>query len=302
MTTPAPALELEGLTRRFGDVMALDGVSFTVPSGEVFGLLGPNGAGKTTAMRIVMGLLAPDAGRLRWKGEPVGPSERMRFGYLPEERGLYPSMSVRDHLVYIGRLHGMSRHDALASTDVWLERMGLADRADAKIVTLSLGNQQRVQLAAALVHAPQVLVLDEPFSGLDPIGIDLMGKVLDEIASSGAVVVFSSHQLDLVEDRCRSVVILNRGRVVAAGAVGDLTRPRRPRLIVEVDAPDVFGDFALTGVTVAGTDAGGRRAHLVLEEHVDPQAVLTQALRYGPVTHFSFERLRLSEVFREAVS
>lgn len=294
-------LELEGLSKRYGDVTALDELTITIPSGEVFGLLGPNGAGKTTAMRIVMGVLLPDRGHVRLDGRDIASDDRRRFGYLPEERGLYPDMQALDHLVYLCRLHGLSKKDGMARGAEWLERLGLGPRSGDKISTLSLGNQQRVQLAAALVHSPDVLILDEPFSGLDPIGIDMMGDVLSDVATSGATVVFSSHQLDLVEDRCSSVAILHRGRLVTSGSVDDLTTAGRTRLVVEVDGAGAGWADGIEGVSVSETEAGGRRLRLVLDDGVDPQGVLRVAERHGPITHFSFERRRLSEVFREAV-
>jgi ABC-2 type transport system ATP-binding protein len=178
----ADILELEGLTRRFGVLTALDNLSFSVPAGEVVGFLGPNGAGKTTTMRAVFGLTDLDAGNVTWNGVPVNQSQRRRFGYMPEERGLYPAMIVAEQVEYLGRLHGMSSLDARAATTSWLERLGVADRASSKVDALSHGNQQRVQLAAALVHSPEVLFLDEPLAGLDPTGIDAIGGVLVEQA------------------------------------------------------------------------------------------------------------------------
>jgi ABC-2 type transport system ATP-binding protein len=295
-------LELTDLSRRFGDVVALDDLTVSIPSGEVFGLLGPNGAGKTTAMRIVMGVLLADRGTVTWKGQPITAEDRKHFGYLPEERGLYPDMTPLDHLIYLCRLHGLPKHDGTMRANEWLERLGVAERAKDKISKLSLGNQQRVQLAAALVHSPDVLVLDEPFSGLDPIGTDTMGAVLADIASSGATVVFSSHQLDLVEDRCRSVAILDKGRLVASGTVDDLTTAGRTRLVVEVGgAPDGWAS-SINGVTVSEAESGGQRVRLVLDDGVDPQKVLRAAQRHGPIVQFSFQRRRLSEVFREAIA
>ena len=171
-------LELEGLTRRYGSVVALDELSFTVPEGRMFGFLGPNGAEKTTTMRTILGLSKPDAGAVRWRGAPVGPDERLRFGYMPEERGLYPKMKVREHITYLAGLHGLSSAEASSATDGWLERLGLDQRRDDNVDTLSQGNQQRVQLAAAVVHEPELLVLDEPFSGLDPVAVDTLADVL----------------------------------------------------------------------------------------------------------------------------
>jgi ABC-2 type transport system ATP-binding protein len=294
-------LELDGLTRRYGPVTALDHLSFSVTSGQVTGFLGPNGAGKTTAMRAVFGLTALDAGTVRWNGRPVTLAERRRFGYLPEERGLYPGMLVAEQLEYLGRLHGLSPAAAASAAARWLERLGIAARAASKVESLSLGNQQRVQLASALVHNPDLLVLDEPLSGLDPEGIDAVGEVLAGRARAGQCVLFSSHQLDLVEDLCESVVIIDRGRVVASGTVDDLTTRGRPRLVVRV-AADRDGAWAhgLAGVTVSESDGGALR--LVLSAPADPQSVLRAAFAAGPVTEFAVQRRRLSEVFREAVA
>jgi len=294
-------LELVGLSRRYGDVVALDGLSITIPSGEVFGLLGPNGAGKTTAMRTILGISTPDSGHVLLDGQPIGLDQRRRFGYLPEERGLYGGMHVRDQLVYLAELHGMSSHDAKTSAQSWLERLGIADRATDKLSALSLGNQQRVQLAAALVHGPDVLILDEPFSGLDPVATDELGRVLDEVSGGGSTVVFSSHQLDLVESRCSSVAIIDKGKLVASGSVLDLTTSGRRRLVVELASASPNGwAKGIEGVSVS--ESAGSRVRLVLEDGVDPQVVLRAAMGAGTVTYFSFERRRLSEVFREAVS
>jgi ABC-2 type transport system ATP-binding protein len=212
-------LEIRGLVKRYGSVTALDGATFSASRGRLVGFLGPNGAGKTTAMRCVFGLATPDSGDVRWDAQPVDSRTRLRFGYMPEQRGLYPRMRVAEQLAYFGQHHGLSARDARARSAAWLERFGLADRAKSKLEDLSHGNQQRVQLATALVHDPELLVLDEPFSGLDPIGISTMSEVLRERAHAGVGVVFSSHQLDLVEEVCEDVVIISRGRVVAQGSI-----------------------------------------------------------------------------------
>ena len=293
-------LEFDGLTRRFGDVVALDALTFDVPRGQVFGFLGPNGAGKTTAMRAVFDLIGLDAGVVRWNGVPVTSDARRRFGYMPEERGLYPGMVIVDQIQYLARLHGVGADDARGAAMHWLERLGVADRASSKLETLSLGNQQRVQLAAALVHQPELLVLDEPLSGLDPVGVDAISAVLVEEAAHGRGVLFSSHQIDLVEDLCQSVAIIDHGRLVAHGTVEELVTSGRRRLVVKVG-----GDFAgawarrIPGVSISRVDGGAAR--LVLDEDTDPQAVLAAAMAAGPVEQFGFEKRRLSEVFREAL-
>jgi ABC-2 type transport system ATP-binding protein len=294
-------LELEGLTRRYGTLTALDGLSFSVHAGQVVGFLGPNGAGKTTTMRAVFGLVDLDAGRVTWNGTAVGQAERLRFGYMPEERGLYPAMLVGEQLEYLGRLHAMSAHDAATATRAWLERLGVADRAGSKVEVLSHGNQQRVQLAAALVHGPEVLILDEPLAGLDPTGIDAIGEVLVEQARAGCCVLFSSHQLDQVEDLCEAVVIIDHGRLVVSGKVDELATSGPRRLVVRV-AGDRDASWArnLAGVTVSEVNGGAAR--LVLDESVDSDSVLRAAMGAGRVTEFVFERRRLSEVFREALA
>ena len=294
-------LEVDGLSRRFGSIVALDDMSFSVAPGTVVGFLGPNGAGKTTAMRTILGISEPDAGSVRWRGHELTIDDRRRFGYLPEERGLYPGMPVAEQLTYLGRLHGLTKRAAETAAADWLDRFGLSARAGDKLEALSLGNQQRVQLAGALVHSPELLVLDEPFSGLDPVAIDTLGQTLHDIAAGGVAVLFSSHQLDLVEDMCESVIIVNRGRVVATGSVDELGHagPRRYVVVVEGDRSGRWTRF-LPGVRVASADSDG--VHLVLDKYADPQLVLAEAQAAGPVTLFARERRRLSDVFREVVS
>ena len=293
-------MELEGLRRTFGSLVALDDLTFTVPSGRVVGFLGPNGAGKTTTMRAIFGLIDLDAGVVRWNGTPVGPAQWQRFGYMPEERGLYPGMLVGEQVEYLGRLHGMSPNDAASATRAWLERLEIADRATSKVEALSHGNQQRVQLAAALIHEPELLVLDEPLSGLDPTGIDAIGHVLVDQARAGCCVLFSSHQLDLVEDLCEQVMIIDHGRLVVSGTVDDLASSGARRLVVRIEG-ERTAEWArgLKGVSVSEVAAGEVR--LVLDDAVDSDVVLRAAMAAGRVTEFTFARRRLSEVFRGAV-
>jgi ABC-2 type transport system ATP-binding protein len=281
-------------------VTALDDLSFDVPAGEVVGFLGPNGAGKTTTMRAIFGLTELDAGTVRWKGAPVGQAERRRFGYMPEARGLYPGMLVGEQIEYLGRLHGLSTPQAAAATNTWLERLDIVDRRNSKVETLSHGNQQRVQLMAALVHKPELLVLDEPLSGLDPTGIDAIGQVLVDQARAGCCVLFSSHQLDQVEDLCERVMIIDHGRLVVAGTVDELATSGPRRLVVRVEGDrSAAWTRQLPGVTVSEIDGGAAR--LILEDSLDSDDVLRAAMQTGRVTQFSFERRRLSEVFREAL-
>jgi ABC-2 type transport system ATP-binding protein len=293
-------LELDGLSRRYGDVVALDDLSFTVRDGQMFGFVGPNGAGKTTAMRIVLGVLEADRGEVRWRGRPADPETRRRFGYMPEERGLYPKMRVRDQLEYLARLHGFPARAAGESADYWIERLGVAGRATDRVEQLSLGNQQRVQLAAALVHDPELLVLDEPFSGLDPVGVDVLAEVLAGRVADGVPVIFSSHQLELVERLCEAVAIINKGRLVATGPVAALRSAGRERRY-QVEVVGAADDWAggLSGVTVVEKADG--RVVVELKEEGDEQQVLDAARAAGRVTHFSEVQPTLSDLFRQAV-
>ncbi|MGY1833972.1 ABC transporter ATP-binding protein [Blastococcus sp. SYSU DS0510] len=294
-------LEFDGLQKSFGDLRVLDGVGFAVAPGSMFGFCGSNGAGKTTTMRIAMGLVRPDAGEVRWQGRPLDEAARSRIGYMPEERGLYPKMKVGEQVTYFARLHGMDAAAAARASEEWVGRLGLGDRRGDPVEKLSLGNQQRVQLAAALVSRPEVLILDEPFSGLDPVGVDSLAEALLEQVRTGVPVVFSSHQLDLVERLCDSVGILARGRMVATGTVDELRRREAGRLlrVVVPDAPQGWAD-ALPGVRVVSESAGDTL--LDLGAGGDDQAVLATAVRTGRVTHFAWREPTLVELFREAVA
>ena len=293
-------LEIDHVSKRYGHTVALQDMTFSVRPGELFGFVGSNGAGKTTTMRIALGVLAADAGEVRWNGEPVTLQTRRRIGYMPEERGLYAKMKVGEQLSYLGELHGMSAADARAAVDEWTERLGIADRRKDAVQKLSLGNQQRVQLAAALLHEPEVLVLDEPFSGLDPVAVDLMSEVLRGRCDAGVPVVFSSHQLDLVERICDRVGIVSRGRMVACGSVDELRADAPAQLFVHApDAPAGWAD-AVPGVRTAEYQTSGRTL-LDLDRGADDQPVLHAALATGPVREFSQRRPSLTELFREVV-
>jgi ABC-2 type transport system ATP-binding protein len=293
-------LEIEHVSKHYGEVVALSDMTFAVAAGELFGFVGSNGAGKTTTMRIALGVLAADAGEVRWDGAPVDLDVRRRIGYMPEERGLYPRMEVAEQLVYLARLHGLSATDAARAADTWMERLGVAGRRDDEVQKLSLGNQQRVQLAAALVHDPEILILDEPFSGLDPVAVDVMSEVLRERTAAGVPVIFSSHQLDLVERLCDRVGIVRAGSMVASGTVDELRAGGPAQLVVEApQARDGWAD-GLPGVTVH--DRNGSRTVLELAEGADDQPVLAAALATGPVHEFARRQPSLTELFRHVVS
>lgn len=291
-------LSVQNVSKRFGDVVALRDISFDVTPGRITGFLGRNGAGKTTTMRTVFGLVQPDAGTVTYDGAPITQDVRLRFGYMPEERGLYPRMKVREQLIYFGRLAGMSSDQAAASVDRWLDVFGLTDRAGAKVEELSHGNQQRIQLAAAIIHEPEVLVLDEPFSGLDPIGVESLSGVLEDFSARGAAILFSSHQLDLVEHICEDVAIVNDGEIVVQGRLAAIREDAAYRRV------EIWVDGALWDPPVHGAhrvDAGGRTHHIVNSD-TDVETVLSLARDAGQITRFSYEPPSLSDIFNEAVA
>ncbi len=292
-------LEFDRASKWFGAVAALDGCTFSVRPGRLTGFLGPNGAGKTTAMRAVFGLVELDVGVVRWRGAPVGAAERARFGYMPEERGLYPRMRVRDQLVYLGELCGRKRHDVSQNVDTWLDRLGLTDRASDRLDALSHGNQQRVQLIGALVNEPELLVLDEPFSGLDPLAMAAMAGLLTELTSAGATVLFSSHQLDLVEDLCEDVVIIDDGCIVRAGTLDEL-RTAVTQRYVNIDYCGRTPDLStLPGAEVL--DARDGHVRLRVDHDIDLAAVVAAIDDTTDVTSFAYQPPSLSALFREAV-
>jgi ABC-2 type transport system ATP-binding protein len=292
-------IETRGLSRSFGEVRAVEAVDLVVEPGGLTGFVGGNGAGKTTTMRMVMGLLRPDAGEVLWGGRPMTAEDRRRFGYMPEERGLYPKQKVADQLVYLAQLSGMPAATARSEVGAHLERFGLGDRADDRAEALSLGNQQRVQIIAALLHDPVALVLDEPFSGLDPTAVDATAEVLRDRAAGGVPVLFSSHQLDLVERLCDSIIVLSHGRVVAAGAVGELRSagPSRYRIITDDDVGWVRDVPGIRVHQVAGSSA-----LVELKAPGAEQVVLREALVRGPVREFTRVVPPLSEVYREVTA
>ena len=290
------SLKVKGLTKRYGDVVALDGMSLEVPAGEVFGFVGRNGSGKTTTMRIVLGVLAADEGEVSIDETPLTAEARRQIGYMPEERGLYPKMRLAEQLAYLGELHGMGPAPARAAAHTWLERFGLADRAQDDVQSLSMGNQQRVQLAAALVFDPIMLVLDEPFSSLDPVAVDVMSAVLRERADAGLPVIFSSHELELVERICDRVAIVNRGKVVAHGSVAELRTGAAQRRLVGVPNAAPGWGTGIPGTSLISRDGSGLLFEIA--PGADDQALLQAALATGPVREFHRVEPSLGDIFR----
>ncbi|MGN6575328.1 MAG: ABC transporter ATP-binding protein [Nocardioides sp.] len=289
------SLDIHDVAHRFGDRVALDGVSLTVEPGGLTGLLGPNGAGKTTLLRILLGVLRPDRGTVEYDGHRVGVADRRAWGYMPQERGLYPAMPAGEQVVHFARLHGLTRPVATQRARALLEELGLGDRWEDRTDKLSGGMQQRLQLATALVHDPEVVVLDEPFAGLDPVAVAELSETLRQRARTGRVVLFSSHQLDLVQDLCEDIVMVDRGRTVLEGRVSTLRSAGRRRLRLTVAEADRSWLAALSGVRVVEDQADELR--LDLHEGVDPLAVLDAARAAGPVLDFGLDLPTLSELF-----
>jgi ABC-2 type transport system ATP-binding protein len=292
-------LELNDVTKRYGERLALDGVSFTVGDGRLTGFVGGNGAGKTTTMRIVLGVLAADAGTVTLGGTPLTEADRRRFGYMPEERGLYPKMRLLEQTVYLARLHGWTPAAARRNALELLERLGLGERTNDTIESLSLGNQQRAQIAAALVHKPEVLVLDEPFSGLDPMAVETVQSVLGDVAASGAPVLFSSHQLDIVERLCDDLVIIADGRIRAAGSRDALRAEHATERWELLMAGDAGWLRDAPGIRVDEFDGGW--AVFEAESAAARQAVLAAAVARGEVVTFTREHTTLAQIFKEVV-
>ena len=297
---PDHGLELRGLVKRYGSLLAVNDLTFDVRPGEVFGFVGSNGAGKTTTMRIVLGTLLADKGEVVWAGKPMDFEVRRRIGYMPEERGLYPRMRVGEQLIYLAQLHGLTELAAIGAANQLLGRFGLSDRVKDDVQKLSHGNQQKVQLAAALVFDPIMLVLDEPFAGLDPEAVDSMSEVLHERAAAGTPVVFSSHQLELVERLCDRVAIIQKGRLIACGSVDELRLGGPVRLWIDAPAARSGWTARLPGVEVVSTD--GTRVLVQLNDSATDQSVLQAALATGPVHEFRRDVPSLLDIFREAMS
>lgn len=286
------------LSRVYGETTVVDDVSFTVQPGRTTGFVGANGAGKTTTMRMIMGVLAPSAGEVLWNGDPITAQDRRSFGYMPEERGLYPRAPIAEQLLYFARLHGLGKSAGAERVAELLEHFSLTGRADDILDALSLGNQQRVQIAASLVHGPTALVLDEPFSGLDPVAVDSMVDLLSREAKD-LPLLFSSHQLDLVERLCDDLVVLSAGRVVAAGPVEELRSRGADRYRIQFADSDAAWLRDVRGIDVLDVD--GTTA-LVDLDGLEATELSRLVVERAPVIEVARARPPLSEIFREVTS
>ena len=293
------ALVLDSLVKRFGTTLALDGISFTVQPGEVFGFLGANGAGKTTTMRIILDIIRADSGTATWNGIPSSEAPRRTWGYLPEERGLYPRMEILEQLVFFGDLYHVGRAEARRRAMEWLDRFGVPDYAHRRAEELSKGNQQKIQFIAAVLHEPAVLLMDEPFSGLDPVNTAILKEAFLEMKARGATIVFSTHQMDQVEELCESVVLIDHGQVVVGGSVRDVKRSTGRRVVrLAVDGDGSMPWLAsVPGVRVVRP--GQDYAELDVDPGIDPESVLRAALDRPDVrvTHFEIADPSIEDIF-----
>ncbi len=289
------ALELEQVTKQFGDFTAVDQLSLTVEEGTMYGFLGANGAGKTTTFRMILGLLTPTEGNITWNGRTISYETSPLIGYLPEERGLYPKMKVLDQLIFLGQLRGMKKSAAKSSALQWLDRFEVPQNTNKKVEELSKGNQQKIQVIAALLHDPKLLILDEPFSGLDPVNVEMLKKAIVDFRNNGATILFSSHRMDHVEELCEQLSIIHHGKQLVSGKLRDVKRSFSKQNV------RIRSDFPLTelegfeGVTTAHYSLEG--AVFQVEDERVAHALLQAALQKGPIRHFEIEEPSLQDIF-----
>lgn len=293
------SLQLENVTKRFGDFTAVDHLSLAIEEGTMYGFLGANGAGKTTTFRMILGLLNANEGDITWNGKKISYATSPEIGYLPEERGLYPKMKVEDQLIFLGRLRGMKKHDAKTALHHWLERMEIAHYANKKVEELSKGNQQKIQVIASLMHQPKLLILDEPFSGLDPVNVEMLKNAILEFRNNGATILFSSHRMDHVEELCEQLSIIHHGKQVVSGSLREVKSSFGKQNVRIHSEYDLTALAQIAGVTHVHRSIEGAVYQVEREEvaHV----LLESALRVGPVRHFAIEEPSLQDIFIEKV-
>ncbi|MBE1554914.1 ABC transporter ATP-binding protein [Sporosarcina limicola] len=292
-------LQLENVTKRFGDFTAVDDLTLTVGEGTMYGFLGANGAGKTTTFRMILGLLNANEGKITWNNKKITYATSPEIGYLPEERGLYPKMKVEDQLIFLGQLRGMSKADAKSELKKWLERMEIPHYANKKVEELSKGNQQKIQVIASLMHNPRLLILDEPFSGLDPVNVEMLKKAILEFRNQGATIVFSSHRMDHVEELCEQLSIIDKGKQIVSGTLRDVKRSFGKQNVRIKSDNDLTLLDSIAGVTSVHKSIEG--AVYQVESELVADALLTEALKAGPIRHFAIEEPSLQDIFIEKV-
>jgi ABC-2 type transport system ATP-binding protein len=293
------ALQLESVTKRFGDFTAVDDLTLSVGDGTMYGFLGANGAGKTTTFRMILGLLNANEGRITWNNKPINYKTSPEIGYLPEERGLYPKMKVEEQLIFLGQLRGMNKTDAKASLKNWLDRMEIPHYANKKVEELSKGNQQKIQVIASLLHNPKLLILDEPFSGLDPVNVELLKEAIIEFRNSGATIIFSSHRMDHVEELCEELSIIHHGKQIVSGTLREVKQSFGKQNVRIHSDNDLSKLASISGVTSVSKSIEGA-LYQVESEHI-ANKLLTAALESGPIRHFAIEEPSLQDIFIEKV-
>lgn len=292
-------LVLDQVVKKFGDFQAVGGLSLEIPDKEMFGLLGANGAGKTTTFRMILDLLKPTSGRILWDGQPLGYEKSHLIGYLPEERGLYPKLKVREQMIYLGKLRGMEKDEVLSALEKWLNRFGVPEYIDKKVEDLSKGNQQKIQFIAAVIHKPKLLILDEPFSGLDPVNVELLKSAVKELKASGVSILFSSHRMDHVEELCENLCIMHKGRPIVAGTLTDVKRSYGKKNVIVRGDFDMGDLVDIRGVVKGEAIPGGMR--LQVADEAISQDVFDRIKNRGFVRSFQLEEPSLQEIFIEKV-
>lgn len=292
-------LKLEHVTKRFGNFTAVDNLSLEIPEKEMFGFLGANGAGKTTTFRMILGLLDSSGGKITWDGNKIDYSTSHLVGYLPEERGLYPKLKVRDQIVYLARLRGMQKTEALIELKSWLERFKIPEYENKKVEELSKGNQQKIQFIAAVVHKPKLLILDEPFSGLDPVNVEMLKEAVLALKERGATIVFSSHRMEHVEEMCEHLCILHKGSPVVHGSLKEIKRSfGKKNLVIHADFPlDSLKNFP--GVVKSKQTMEG--IHLQIEGEYIAEKILKEIVNQGFIRKYALEEPSLNDIFIEKV-
>jgi len=293
------ALKIENVTKRFGDFTAVDDLTLSVGEGMMYGFLGANGAGKTTTFRMILGLLRATEGRITWNDKPINYKTSPEIGYLPEERGLYPKMKVEEQLIFLGQLRGMKKPEAKIALNKWLERMEIPQYANKKVEELSKGNQQKIQVIASLMHNPKLLILDEPFSGLDPVNVEMLKKAIIEFRNSGATIVFSSHRMDHVEELCEQLSIVHHGKQIVSGSLRDVKRSYNKHKVRIHSDNDLSLLDEISGVTAVQKSVEG--AVYQVESEAVADVLLAEALKSGPIRHFAIEEPSLQDIFIEKV-
>ncbi|WP_318616718.1 ABC transporter ATP-binding protein [Sporosarcina sp. YIM B06819] len=292
-------LLLENVTKRFGDFTAVNNLTLSVGDGTMYGFLGANGAGKTTTFRMILGLLNANEGRITWNNKPITYATSPEIGYLPEERGLYPKMKVEDQLIFLAQLRGMSKGDAKRELNNWLDRFEVPHYANKKIEELSKGNQQKIQVIASLLHKPQLLILDEPFSGLDPVNVEMLKAAILDFRNDGATIIFSSHRMDHVEELCEQLSIIDKGKQIVSGTLRDVKRSFSKQNVRIHSDNDLSQLESISGVTSVHNTIEGAVFQVEMEDIA--HKLLTAALQTGPIRHFEIEEPSLQDIFIEKV-